>query len=583
MGINEKITYLQETKELIRDAIEEKGVEVADTDSFRSYADKIKSIPQEGGDPYYENLYNARTSSGTNMAGLFARMNADSLDLSRLDTSKVTNMSYMFNYTTSNELDMSGWNTGNVKDMSYMFSNANIKNMDMSGWDTGKVTNMSYMYEQFRGQNIDFPFDMSNVTNAERMFYYCATPEIDLANWKGDSLTNVSELFSNCSSRLLNIQNLKFPKITSIDRMFYSYALKELDLSKFDISNITNMDYAFGFATSLVTLNLTNWKTNKVTTMNNTFYYMSYLEELIIPDWDMTNVTSSSSFMYNVSKLRYIDLSRSNDATIRKILSFLPTKKATEIGEILIPENTAQDIVDSLIAKYWKPIGPALIPTSFGIGTELDEIKPNSKTKLFVGTYQPWYTNVTFEDIEIVISDDSIVSINEELEIISNSITGSVEIYARLKENPDIVSNTITFSVSKTDSYPNTIIIKSSRTDPLIMINNSAITSNFMTYNQITRCYKYDMKESIKSIKFENSSITELVKLNVNNITSMSEMFYNCSSLTSLDLSSWDTSKVTNKTYMFLNVPSTCQIIVSDSLWTLTEKETGFTGTFIRV
>ena len=38
---------------------------------------------------------------------------------------------------------------------------------------------------------------------------------------------------------------------------------------------------------------------------------------------------------------------------------------------------------------------------------------------------------------------------------------------------------------------------------------------------------------------------------NTSNVTIMGSMFYNCSGLTSLDLSGWDTSNVTNMNYMF--------------------------------
>ena len=36
--INEKLNYLLQTKENIKQAIKEKGVEITDSDSFRSYA-----------------------------------------------------------------------------------------------------------------------------------------------------------------------------------------------------------------------------------------------------------------------------------------------------------------------------------------------------------------------------------------------------------------------------------------------------------------------------------------------------------------------------------------------------------------
>lgn len=47
--INEKLNYLLQTKEDIKQAIKGKGVEITDSDSFRSYAEKIGTI-KAGGD-----------------------------------------------------------------------------------------------------------------------------------------------------------------------------------------------------------------------------------------------------------------------------------------------------------------------------------------------------------------------------------------------------------------------------------------------------------------------------------------------------------------------------------------------------
>lgn len=44
MAIADKLTYLNETKQAIKQAIIDKGVEVTDTDTFRSYADKVGEI-----------------------------------------------------------------------------------------------------------------------------------------------------------------------------------------------------------------------------------------------------------------------------------------------------------------------------------------------------------------------------------------------------------------------------------------------------------------------------------------------------------------------------------------------------------
>lgn len=58
-SISDKLSYLEETKQEIADAIVEKGQTVQDSDTFRSYADKIKEISGGGGGSSIatENIY----------------------------------------------------------------------------------------------------------------------------------------------------------------------------------------------------------------------------------------------------------------------------------------------------------------------------------------------------------------------------------------------------------------------------------------------------------------------------------------------------------------------------------------------
>ena len=50
---SDKLNYLLETKNAIKNALIEKEVEVNDTDTFRSYADKISSLELGGSDGLY--------------------------------------------------------------------------------------------------------------------------------------------------------------------------------------------------------------------------------------------------------------------------------------------------------------------------------------------------------------------------------------------------------------------------------------------------------------------------------------------------------------------------------------------------
>ena len=66
---------------------------------------------------------------------------------------------------------------------------------------------------------------------------------------------------------------------------------------------------------------------------------------------------------------------------------------------------------------------------------------------------------------------------------------------------------------------------------------------------------------------FDNcSSLTslDLSNFNTNYVTNMSYMFYNCSSLTSLNLSNFNTNNVKSLFLMFSGMNKNCKIISND-------------------
>lgn len=507
MSIASEMTRLLQAKEEIRQAIENKGVEVSDSALLDEYPALISSIPMEGGDPYYEDLFNQRTNNGTDMAGMFAHTSGE-LDLRRLDVSNVTNMEYMFDNSSAS--------------------------VNIDGWDTSKVTDMNRMFSNFTGSIDISKLDTSKVTDASYMFYYANTDKIVLTG-------------------------MSFPKCTKLDYMFSSASGTTLDLSSWDISNITNTYYMFNTA-KYKRIDLTGWKTTNVTNMGSMFNtYSNPLVELIIPDWDMTKVTSSSNknLFYNTSyipNLKFIDLSRSNELTITEIASQLPTKTATTFGTVIVPYDTSQATYDALVAKYWAPIGAALspAPTSINISAELDEIMPDKSTKVYLGAYEPW--NADPSKVELVVSDSSIATMTDDNEVISTGVLGDIVIEARIIDTQEVIG-TKTISVSETDSYPNLIKFraasKPSTSSNIITVNGSNKKLSDLTYDKYSDIYSYDAGAPIISIKFTSySNISELIKLNTDNITTAEDMF-NSGDFTELDLSDWDTNNVTNMKSMF--------------------------------
>ena len=530
MTIADQITRLNNAKANIKQAIENKGVTVSDSALLDEYPALISSIPMEGGDHYYEELYNLRTQNGTNMDGMFARTSGE-LDLRRLDVSNVTSMKYMFDNS--------------------------LASVNIDGWDTSNVTDMSYMLYYFTGSIDISKLDTSNVTSVGFMFYYGNTDKTILTG-------------------------LSFPKCTKLDSMFHSASGTTLDLSSWDISNITSMSSMFNSA-KYTRIDLSGWNTSHVTNMGSMFQtYSNPLVELIIPDWDMSKV--STNIFYNssyISKLMLIDLSRSNDATITKIASYLPTRTTTTYGTVLVPENTSQAAYDALVAKYWVPIGAVLspAPTTIEIASELDEVAPGKSTKVGLGVYEPWNADPGKVEI-IMVSDSSIATIDEDNIVTSTGVLGDIVLEARVIDTQEVVG-TKTIAVSEIDNYPNQIRVRitgsPSSSTTVFKVNGSNVAFNKLT-KAIDDLYSYDAGVPITKISFDQSYVYSIVKLNISNITdltnafyssaikhictetfdtghvtNMSGMFSSCSKLTSLDLSSFDTSSVTNMSSMFYN------------------------------
>ena len=94
--------------------------------------------------------------------------------------------------------------------------------------------------------------------------------------------------------------------------------------------------------------------------------------------------------------------------------------------------------------------------------------------------------------------------------------------------------------------------------DVLITLKDDSIVRNLSTAVKDIKSVKIIYSEDVYKIRFYGGysyphRIKELKYINTSNITDMRYMFYNCSSLTSLDVSNFDTSNVTNMDSMFDN------------------------------
>lgn len=336
MAINDKLDYLLDTKQAIKQAIIDKGQEVADTDTFRSYAEKIEAIETGGG----EDMLQARVDETNSCYYLFSNYGGTRVYIDKLDTSNVTTMANMFyNCSKLQGVNVSNFSTTNVIDMSNMFfSCGELQELDLSSFDTSNVTTMTSMFQGCKKlTSLDVSsFDTSNVTNVNQMFNNCnALTKLDLRNFDTKKLTSFYYMFSLCKQ------------------------LVELNLSSFNTTNVSNFQNMFTQCNALATINLSSFDTRKGTNFSYMFQACYALTD-IIGDINLILATNVSGIFDACRAL--------TNVTLKNIKVNLQLGSGTSWGHLL-----SLDSLTNAINELWNMTGSTAKTLTIG-STNLEKL-----------------------------------------------------------------------------------------------------------------------------------------------------------------------------------------------------------------
>lgn len=143
------------------------------------------------------------TGNVTDMGSMFASCESlASLDLSNFNTSNVTSMKFMFQSCNIGSLNLSHLDTGNVIDMGGMFNDSKFTTLDLSHFDTRNVTSMASMFSWCTGlTSVDLSgFYTKNVTNMDGMFEDCSSLKTIYVGdeWSTENVANGNNMFYFC-------------------------------------------------------------------------------------------------------------------------------------------------------------------------------------------------------------------------------------------------------------------------------------------------------------------------------------------------------------------------------------------------
>lgn len=526
------------------------------------------------------NLFGTSTDELQNCEQMFKGCSSlTSLSLPKLNTAKVTNMSNMFNGCSSlTWLDLSGFNTAKVSNMSGMFRGCNsLTSMNISSVRTGSVTDMSYMFcDCSELTNLMLSqFNTEKVTNMYCMFYGCLNlTTLDISNFNTSITENIGGMFGNCNN------------------------LTTLNLSHFNTPNVTNMCALFSNCINLTTLDISNFNTANVTTLASMFENCAKLTALDLSHFETPNLTDASAMLKNCTSLTSLNISNLQidvEDTVTEMLYGVPSNIDISVITSNFKKNEADCSFEgtfnwTIIGEFARYVGNATPSTcTINGGYSYLDISENNTTVRVLyaldGTSKP--TKLEFKNQTGLTSVTSIDA--SQITNMSNMFYGcsSLESISMNKINTSNVTNMSSMfegcsSMTNADVYGvNTATTNISR----MFYGCSNLTSvyfrdcnlsnvqdaSYLFYGckKLTTINGLSQMESLTdtTAMFRSCHKIESLDLstfNTSEVTNMYSMFYGCVSLTSLNLSSFNTSKVTNMNGMFRECSSLTSIDLSN-------------------
>ena len=402
-----------------------------------------------------------------------------------------------------------------------------------NNFDTTRTTGMSYMFRNCTSlTSLDLSsFDTSKVTNMSYMFSGCTSlTSLNLSTFDTSKVTNMGYMFAG-NTGLTSITfgtGWSHPTATSNNMQYMFRNCSSLttlnNLNYLNTSNVTNMTYMFYNCPSLTNLNVSNFDTSKVTNMSYMFAGNTGLTSITFGEgW--SHPTAASNNM----KAMFQDCSSLITLTN---LNYLDTSNVTNMGDDYSYSGmfngcsslTSLDVstfdTSNVTSMRWMFQNCSnLTSITFGTGWSHPTAASNGMGSMFAGC-------------------TSLTTLNN----LNNVDTSNVTSMANMFQNCTSLTN---LNLSNFDT--SNVSYMSQMFDGCSGLTGITFGTGWghATATSLSMQYMFRNCTSLTSL--------DLSTFDTSNVTSMNNMFQNCTSLTNLNVSNFDTSNVTTMTNMFYN------------------------------
>ena len=369
--------------------------------------------------------------------------------------------------------------------------------------------------------------DLSEVTDMKNMFFYCSSLKaIDLSHINLPQVTTMMQMFLGCASlQSIDMNYAVLPRLQEMSYMFDGCtALQSFTMDHAQTPELRTLPYMFANCTALTDVNMHDINTQYFSNLDNMFYGCTSLTTIDLSDFNMPYLSDTSGMFNGCTAL----------TTIFSDIDWKATSTAYSYDAMNMFLGCTS-LVGAISFDSSKTNGDYANPET-GYFTSLSSLKP----------YVMWFAGNN--TLYMTMMKELIIKYDDNDKEIYTYDNGDEYTY-------DGQTVTRAFSGEEVTNYNNS--------------NNSPSWKYLLPQVEhlvIDKLFKYVKPKNLRyffsGVK-RSTTIEGWENLNTSEATSMSLMFDE-SEFTTLDLSHFNTSKVTEMYWMFRNCTSLKAIIVGD-------------------
>jgi surface protein len=393
--------------------------------------------------------------------------------------------------------------------------------------------------------------DVSNVTSFANAFYFCDFPTMDVSNWDVSSATTISNMFRS-NTALTSIigfatWQLNTSPIVNVSlRETFSGCVQLIDLSGmdgWDMTRVIDIQSAFLNCSSLTTINPALWNLSNLTNANGMFSGCSSLTSLDVSNWDVSSLATFSSMFLGCSSITTLDTS---NWTTTSATTFASTFRGSGITSIDISSFDFSNVTTASSMFYdcdgLTTIDSSSMQGSFSMGSMFYLCSNLTTITLPVSGLQPTYMNSMFRSCPVLATINNFNAIDTSLcTSLSSLFDQSDAITSVDMSNWDLsVCTTMSSFASNTNSITSIDMTGVTFRTAGVSFSSFAINASLLTTVIFPTT---TFKPTTCFSSFQNcvllDTITNFNSTDMSLCTETENMFQNCESLVTVDMSNF--------------------------------------------